>query len=352
MIPHPLGWCLLLAAAGAALPIRPSPAEQTAADLPKVEKREHQNYTETIPDTKISFEMVAVPGGTFLMGSPASEKGRAADEGPQHPVTIRPFWMGKCEVTWEEYDLFWRKKPGNKDEQRLAEKKGLTGKEYDAVTRPTPPYADETFGFGRDNRPCLSMTYHAAMEYCYWLSQKTGKVYRLPTEAEWEWACRAGSQTAYSFGDDPAKLGDHAWFDDNAENAVHPVGQKKPNAWGLHDMHGNVAEWCLDQYVKDAYLRFPTDKPTISPVIIPGPDRFPHVTRGGSYLDKPTDKVNRLRSAARQPSDKSWIKQDPQRPQSIWWLTDGDFVGFRLVRAVHEQDNLKGYRSKIRWESN
>ena len=89
-----------------------------------------------------------------------------------------------------------------------------------------------------------------------------------------------------------------------------------------------------------------------SPVLIPGPDRFPHVTRGGSYLDKPTDKVNYLRSAARRGSDKSWIKQDPQRPQSIWWLTDGDLVGFRIVRAVSEQDNLKGYRSKIRWESN
>jgi formylglycine-generating enzyme required for sulfatase activity len=306
----------------------------------------HKGYVETIPGSKVSFEMVPIPGGTFRMGSPAGEKGRGADEGPQHPVTIRPFWMGKCEVTWDEFDLFWRAKPGGKED-----KEPENPPNADAVTRPTPPYADETFadegGGGREGFPVLCITHHTAMQYCRWLSLKTGKVYRLPTEAEWEYACRAGTTTAYSFGDDSEKLGDYAWFAGNSGDKTHKVGQKKPNPWGLYDMYGNVAEWCVDQYKKDAYAGSPADKPALWPVLLPGPDRFPHVVRGGSWADEAV----RCRSAARRGSDKSWIKLDPQRPQSIWWLTSADFVGFRLVRAVEEQDNLKGLRSKVTRQS-
>jgi formylglycine-generating enzyme required for sulfatase activity len=128
------------------------------------------NYTETIPGSNVRFEMVGIPGGTFSMGSPVGEKGRGDDEGPRHPVVIRPFWMGKLEVTWEEYDEF--RKGGYVSNRTNAE---ALAKDADAVTRPTPVYPDETRGFGREDRPAIGMSHHAAMEYCYWLSKKTGK---------------------------------------------------------------------------------------------------------------------------------------------------------------------------------
>src|SRR5262245_25922576 len=246
---------------------------QSDKKYPIVEKHKHENYVEKITD-RVSFEMIAIPGGTFLMGSPEKEKGRKADEGPQHPVTIQPFWMGKFEVTWAEYDLYWVKPPG-KSSPPKTEKDKLA----DAVSRPTKPYADETFGHpdARNGGPVLCIMHHAAMKYCEWLSAKTGKYYRLPTEAEWEWACRAGTTTAFSFGDDPAKLDDYAWYDKNSEDFSHKVGQKKPNPWGLYDMHGNVAEWCLDHYQKDAYAKYPLDKASLMPVRLPTQKRYPHV---------------------------------------------------------------------------
>jgi formylglycine-generating enzyme required for sulfatase activity len=308
-------------------------------------KSQTAEYVETIPGSDVRFEMVPIPAGTFTMGSPAGEPGRSDDEGPQHQVTIRPFWMGKTEVTWDEYDLFAfsqdvliKKKRGvNLSDQTDAEKFA------DAITRPTPPYTDETFGYGREGHPTINITHHAAMEYTRWLSAKTGKTYRLPTEAEWEYACRAGSPTAYFFGKDHEKLGDYAWYMDNSSERPHPVGQKKPNPWGLYDIAGNVAEWCLDRYDKDFYRTFKPLIPTLEPVLIPGKEKFPQVARGGSW----DDKAPRLRCAGRRASDEDWIGQDPQRPQSIWWLTDALFVGFRVVRPLEEQENLKGLKSKV-----
>lgn len=302
----------------------------------------HKSYTETIPGTKVKFEMIAIPGGDFVMGSPAGEKERKDDEGPQVTVRIRPFWMEKHETTWDEFDLYWRAKPGQKED-----KEPENPKDADAVTRPTPPYADETFKKGREGHPVLGITWHTAMQYCRWLSLKTGKHYRLPTEAEWEYACRAGTKTAYFFGDDPKQLGDYAWFADNSDEKTHPIGTKKPNPWGLYDMYGNVSEWCIDRYKKDAYADFAKDKPCLSPVRIPDEVRYPNVVRGGSWGDEAKD----CRSATRLPSEREWLRQDPQRPQSIWWMTDGDFVGFRVVRAVEEQDNLKEFRSRITRQS-
>ena len=301
-------------------------------------------YAETIPGTDLKFEMIPIPGGSFTMGSLPAEPKRSEDEGPQVKVELAPFWMGKHEVTWDEYDEFAfqmdlkRKKREGIDPNKQPE----TEKAGDAVTRPTPPYADETFGMGRRGQPVICITHHSAMEYCRWLSAKTGKAYRLPTEAEWEYACRAGAKTTYFFGDDPAKLEEFAWYVENAEKPQ-VVGKKKPNPWGLYDMHGNVSEWCLDHYVADLYSKLLKEQPARRPVVLPDDKEYPYVARGGSWDDDP----DRLRSAARLASNLEWSIQDPQRPQSIWWHTDATFVGFRLARAFEEQDNLKGVRSLV-----
>ncbi len=324
----------------ALLPVTAS-AQAPAASLPSG----MAPYVEPIPGTELKFEMVPIPAGTFTMGSSPDEAKRGDDEGPQVKVQIAPFWMGKHEVTWDEYDEFAfsmdlkRKKREGVDPTKQAE----TEKAGDAVTRPTPPYADETFGMGRKGQPVICITHHSAMEYCRWLSAKTGKVYRLPTEAEWEYACRAGTTTAYSFGDDPEKLGDYAWSVDNAEKPQ-PVGKKKPNPWGLYDMHGNVSEWCIDQYAADIYSKLAQEKqPVKQPVLLPSAKEYPYVARGGSW----DDDAEKLRSAARLASNLEWSVQDPQRPQSIWWHTDATFVGFRVARALDEQENLKGVRSLV-----
>jgi formylglycine-generating enzyme required for sulfatase activity len=301
-------------------------------------------YVEAIPGTEIKFEMLAIPAGTYTIGSPDSEEKRAKDEGPRHEVAIAPFWMGKYEVTWDEYDQFAFSMDIKKKKREGVDlaKHPATEKASDAVTRPTPPYADETFGYGRKGQPVICVTHHSAMEYCRWLSAKTGKLYRLPNEAEWEYACRAGTKTAYSFGDDPSLAGEYAWYVENAEKPQ-PIGKKKPNPWGLYDMHGNVSEWCLDLYKPGIYSTFTQGQIVEGPVVLPIAAEYPYVARGGNW----DEDVDRLRSAARLKSDLEWSIQDPQRPQSIWWHTDATFVGFRLVRPLEEQDNLKGVKSLV-----
>ncbi|MEZ6051897.1 MAG: formylglycine-generating enzyme family protein [Planctomycetaceae bacterium] len=293
---------------------------------------EMKPYKQQLRDTEIEFEMVPIPGGTFQMGSPPDEAGRDDDEGPVHPVKIEPFWMGKCEVTWDEYDTY----RANLDIQR----RNLSGRSADevdnladAVTRPTTEYTDMTFGSGHDGYPAICMTQLGAKMYCAWLTEKTGQYYRLPTEAEWEYACRAGTTTAYSFGDDPSQLDEYAWYygnvDEDRQVNYQKVGLKKPNPWGLHDMHGNVMEWCLDQYVADAYKTFDPKVVTESPLVVPT-QLYPRVVRGGSWTDDP----EALRSANRVFSDPDWKIQDPQLPQSMWYHTDADFVGFRIIRPL------------------
>lgn len=280
-----------------------------------------KKYTDTIPGSKVNFDMMPIKGGTFMMGSPESEHDRKPDEGPQHKVTVSPFWMGRCEVTWNEFELYMYP-------DKQAATAGVSKEVADAVTHPTKPYVEMSFGMGKDGFPAISMTQHAANTYCKWLSAKTGHFYRLATEAEWEYACRAGTTTAYSFGDDASKLGDYAWFADNSNGKYQLVGTKKPNPWGLYDMHGNVTEWVMDQYTPDGY-----GNPPASGVVDPwnkASTPYPQVVRGGSWQDTP----DMLRSAARRGSDKDWKIQDPQLPKSIWYMTDAQFLGFRIVRPL------------------
>lgn len=295
-------------------------------------------YTNTIPGTQVTYVMIPVPGGEFEMGSPDHEPGRKPDEGPRHKVKISPFWIGKFEVTWNEYELFMYPD----DEKKLRAEfptEDYVNQVSDAVTRPSKPYTEMSFGMGRDGYPAICMTQHSANKYCHWLSAKTGHFYRLPTEAEWEYACRAGTTTAYSFGDDPAQLGQYAWYEDNGDFKYQKVGRKKPNPWGLHDMHGNVWEWCLDQYLPD-YSQVIEKAGVVDPWY-KATAPYPHVVRGGSY-DDPAD---RLRSAARRGSERSWKMRDPQLPKSIWWHSDAPWVGIRIVRPfkVPPPEQLRQY---------
>jgi formylglycine-generating enzyme required for sulfatase activity len=301
----------LVLSAGVVASVPGAMAARQAATLAK--------YTDTIPNTKVTFEMVPIPAGTFVMGSPESEPGRNADEGPQHKVTLKAFYIGAKEVTWAEYDEF----AFSIDLQRKR-KLGLTGPKDagDIVSRPTPPYADESWGWGKDAQPVIGITHYSATKYCEWLSARTGKKYRLPTEAEWEYAARAGTKTAYGFGDDAASVADYAWLKTNSEEQPHLGGQKKPNAWGLFDVHGNAAEWTRDLYDAAFYAKSPADNP-----VNETKELYPHAVRGGSWDDEPA----RLRSAARRSSIEAWSRRDPQNPKSLWWHTDATFVGFRVV---------------------
>ncbi len=285
-------------------------------------------YEQTIPGTDVSFRMVPIPPGQFAMGSHPESTDARPDEQPQVQVRLSPFWMGVHEVTWNEYEIFMR------PEIELEMRKRNPSAEYvnefaDAVTRPTKPYVEMSFGMGKDGYPAISMTQHAANKYCQWLSARTGHFYRLPTEAEWEYACRAGTTTAYSFGDDPALLDEYAWWGKNSDWKYQQVGKKKPNPWGLHDMHGNVWEWVLDQYDPDWYRKH------AGQVLVDPWNRatkpYPHAVRGGSWED---DDPARLRSAARRASSRDWKIQDPQLPKSIWYHTDAQFLGFRIVRPL------------------
>lgn len=281
------------------------------------------DYVQDIPGTTLEFTMVGIPAGEFTMGSPENEAGREEDEGPQHQVALDAFWMGQHEITWDLFELFVYKNL----ETRKSE--SPVSPEADAVTRPTKPYLDMTFGMGKENHPAISMTQYAAIQFCKWLYTKTGVFYRLPTEAEWEYACRAGSQSSYSFGDDPAQLDEYAWYAGNSNNKTNPVGTKKPNAWGLYDMHGNVMEWTMDQYIPDFYASFKKNKVAENPLAVPT-ELYPRSVRGGSF----NDEAGELRSANRIPSQASWKRIDPQVPKSNWWFPEAPFLGFRLVRPA------------------
>jgi len=256
-------------------------------------------FSQDIPSAAFKFDMILIPGDAA--------------------AGIKPFYIGKTELTWEAFDVYVYALDagGNKDgappaSERTVDDKPTDGKQPSppaphAITRPSKPYLPPDRGFGHEGFAAICVSFKNAEEFCKWLSVKSGKHYRLPTQSEWEYACRAGgggagTPTAYFFGDDAGKLGEYAWFEANADGQTHAVASKKPNAWGLFDMHGNVAEWCI------------------------GADGKP-ITKGGSYRDG----AEKLAAAAVQQPSSSWNSSDPQIPKSKWWLADGPFVGFRVV---------------------
>jgi formylglycine-generating enzyme len=304
-----------------------------------------------VPGTRSSFEMVAIPGGTFTMGSPAGEEGRKPDEDPQVAVEVEPFYMGKYEVTWAEYEQFLK---GYADTIERDQNKPIPPqRRADAVTYPTPIYELEVGPIlqrmGRGGRfPAVAMSQFDARQYTKWLSKKTGRFFRLPTEAEWEYACRAGTTTAFSFGDDPKKLKDYAWYFDNSgkgdgDGAYREVGTKKPNPWGLYDMHGNVAEWCIDQYDARRYAELIGFGRVAAAEIVHWPNKkHPRVIRGGSYYDE----AERCRSAARVGSTKADVDMHNFHdfPESPHWSSSGFWIGFRVVSPAAEPTEAEKLR--------
>ena len=286
------------------------------------QKKDFSNYNQKIGGVDYGLEMISINGGNFKMGSPSYEANRMADEGPVHEVFVDSFWMGKFEITWDLFHLFMSREID--ENQAISNINNEVNLEVDAVSAATTPYVEMSFGMGTDGYPAISMTQLSASKFCEWLSAMTGNYYRLPTEAEWEYACRAGSDTPYSF-EDENQISDYAWYDENSDGKYHKVGEKKPNPWGLHDMHGNVSEWTLDQYKPTIYQRSDTE---VSNPFENATKLYPRVARGGSFMDR----SYRLRSSARLASNKKWKKQDPQIPRSVWWHTDAQFLGFRVIR--------------------
>jgi len=299
-----------------------------------------KKFTQTIKNKEgkeLSFDMVLIPGGKFTMGSPEAEKGRKPHEGPQFQAEVKPFCLCATETTFEMfmayYDETVQEKRGDaaaeaaKKKAEEAKKKGV-----DAISGPTPLYGDPTLGWGGGKRPAIGVTWINAETFCTWLSKKTGKHYRLPTEAEWEFAARGGAKTAYCFGDDPGQIEDYGWFEDNSDEKTQEVAKKKPNPYGLYDIHGNVREWVTDFYSPTIYAENAKNNPLPNPT---GPkegkaktaDGFAHVARGGAWNSPAAD----LRCAARAYEEDYWRFEDPQEPKSKWWLPKMGFIGFRVA---------------------
>jgi formylglycine-generating enzyme required for sulfatase activity len=245
--------------------------------------------------------MVPIPSGAFMLGTTNKK------------IEISAFWMGAFEVTRDEFNVFF-------DDENTSQNVS-----QDAITRPSPQYVDLTWGMGKEGGyPANSMSQLAALMYCKWLYQKTKVFYRLPTEAEWEYASKAGAKTDYFYGNNANDLGKYAWYQKNSKEAYHKVGQKLPNPWGLYDILGNVLEWTLDHYSETTYATIAAK----DPMVLANVSKYPKVLRGGSYEDD----AMHLKNNTRFHSDPIWNRRDPQIPKSKWWLTEAKQVGFRLVR--------------------
>ena len=305
------------------------------------------NFTEYIPSTRVSFKMIAIPGGTFDLGSPDDELYRDSDEGPVRKVTISRLFMAKTEVSWDEYLAFYLEtaSAGKTTDAYF----DLDDRDPDAISGPTPPYGDPGQGWGKGALPAITMTPHAARVYCKWLTEKTGKKYRLPTEAEWEYAARGGTSGPYFFDGDQKKynekrflnkifgidttaINSHIIYKTNSTGITGTADAIKENPFGLVNMLGNVSEFCQDWYDKNTYASYPETGVT-DPT---GPQEgTEYVIRGGSFRSLSPE----VRCAARdQTRTVAWLNTDPQIPKSVWWYSDCIHVGFRVVCEYKENE--------------
>lgn len=319
-------FCVVMAVAGAVLALS-STSSQAATPKAYIET------VKTVNDAEMSFRMVPIPGGTFSMGSHDSEPNHEADEGPQHQVRLDPFYMCWTETTLDLFMAYYQETVSAKKdfmETQEAKKDAERAGGVDAISGPTPVYGDLSMGYS-PKHPAIGMTWHNANNFCLWLSKKTGKKYRLPTEAEWEYACRAGGANIFGTTNDAEKMKDYAWYEVTADSETSEVGKKKRNAFNLYDMSGNVREWVSDFYSPTAYKDAAKKSLSVNPK---GPKTGElHVARGGDY----SSSVGELRCAARELEQKWWRMGDPQIPKSIWWLPEMDIIGFRVVRSIETE---------------
>ncbi|MFI3314759.1 MAG: SUMF1/EgtB/PvdO family nonheme iron enzyme [Rikenellaceae bacterium] len=300
-----------------------------------------ENFTERIPGSVVEFNMIAIEGGTFKMGSPDSEKFRNSDESPLRNVTLDDFFIAEIETSWDEYYTFYIETMSEgRTPPDSVYARNTTYPMADAISGPTPPFGIPDQGWGAGKRPAITMTHYAAQTYCQWLSAKTGKNYRLPTEAEWEYVARAGSDEPYFFGGKPSsysnqgfirkfidadtsKIASYFVYSANAMGKSELPEQSKANPWGVKNMQGNVMEYCLDKYDPNAYSLTSLD--VANPLNSSGEE---HVVRGGSFVSDASE----LRAAARSKTKhEDWLRTDPQNPKSIWWYSDTNRIGFRVV---------------------
>ncbi len=299
-----------------------------------------KNYTEYIPGTSVKFNMIAIPGGTFPMGSPKDEPFRADNEPEQVMVQLSPFYMAEVEVTWDQYWAFYAE---TMSEARTAPEEVIArnaSADLDAIAGATAPFGNPEQGWGGGDRPAITMTHYGAEIFCKWLSLKTGKEYRLPTEAEWEYAARGGTTTPYFFEGSPKKFSEKGFmrkfiaadtavisryvtYKLNSNNRTEESRKMQANPFGLKGMLGNVMEYTSDRYSDDtSYLTDGIQDPQ-------GPESGQEwVVKGGAYYDDASD----VRAASRRPTEHAnWLKTDPQQPKSIWWYSDIKGIGFRVV---------------------
>jgi formylglycine-generating enzyme required for sulfatase activity len=237
-------------------------------------------YVETLPKSVVKIQMLPIPGGNVTIG--------------KKTVTVKPFYLAKNEMAWEAFDVFLASGPPSKayDQTEFA---------ADAVARPSKSYILPDLGWGHNGYPVINVSFTTVEMFCRWLSKETGKKYRLPTEAEWEIACRGGVTGPWK-PLDKAALNKVAWYKDNSDEMTHPVGKKAPNKFGLYDIIGNAGEWATDLDGK--------------PVLC-----------GGTH----SDTLAKSTPSERKRWTPKWQETDPQMPKSRWWLSDGMFCGFRIV---------------------